>query len=98
MTLNFGGFLSDVPRRLGVNAALDAATDAFVIAANNFRAGRRGPDEMVLKKHANAIHALRTCLDHPPTAHASETLCAIQMIMIYQVSVIALRPYSSLIE
>lgn len=89
--MSFGGFLADVPRHLGVNEALDAATDAFVAPAYSFRSGRRGPEELALRRHAKAINVLRTCLDSQSAAHASETLCAIQLIMIYQVGVKSFR-------
>lgn len=93
LTLNFGGFLVDVPRRLGHHKALDAAANAFVAAFAWFRTGRAtGFDALTFRLHGKALNALRLCLDDPITAHASETLCAIQLIMIYHVSISLLFP------
>lgn len=80
-----GAFVSEIPRRLGQNAALDAATDALVAAFTPYRAGSRRPTLHILSKHGKALEALRCCLGKPSTAHAPETLCAIQLMMIYQV-------------
>lgn len=85
LLFNFGGFIIDIPRRLGSNAALDATSDAFVASFTGFRSGRREPDTKVLRLHGKALKALRSCLEERTTAQASETLCAIQLIMIYQV-------------
>lgn len=85
LLFSFGGFMCDVPTRLGVNEALDATSDAFVAAYVRFRAGRLEPDSQLLRKHGNALKALRSCLEVPSKAQASETLCALQLIMTYQV-------------
>ena len=82
---NFGDFLSDVPRRLGTNEALDAASDALVTSYTNFIAGHVVATPDVLIKHSNALSALRRCLGDPVKAYSSETLCSTMILMIVQV-------------
>ena len=82
---NFGPFLEEVPRRLGTNEALDAASDALITAYTGFCAGEVAPSPEVLGKHSRALNSLRRCLDDPVKAHSSETLCAIMMLLIHQV-------------
>ncbi|RDL40883.1 uncharacterized protein BP5553_00862 [Venustampulla echinocandica] len=80
---NFGYYLLDIPRRLGTNQALDAASEALVAAYRCFLAGR-GVAPNVLIKHSKALVALRQCLDDPVKAYSSETLCSIMVLMIVQ--------------
>lgn len=76
----------DVPRRLGINLALDAASDALVAAHTNFCSnGRFVPEQGFLAKYSQALNALRDILDDPDKAYSSETLCAIMILMIVQV-------------
>lgn len=85
---NFGPFLEDVPRRLGNNAALDAAAEALMTAYVAFR-GRAGADpdrthRTCTKSYGNAIKSLRECLnDH--RASDSETLCSTMILLIVEV-------------
>ena len=83
---NFGVYLADVPCRLGTNSALDAASEALVATHTWFCAGRLNPDRAVLAKYSHALFILRHDLDCSVKAHSSETLCAIMMVMIIQVS------------
>ena len=82
---NFGSFLSDVPRRLGTNEALDAASQALVASYVHFIAGEVEATPGVLIKHSNALSALRRCLDDPVKAYSSETLCSTMILLIVQV-------------
>ncbi len=82
---NFGTFLTDVPRRLGYNEALDAACEVLVAAYANFVAGRVVGSADVVMKHSNALSALRRCLDDPIKAYSSETLCSTMILIIVQV-------------
>ncbi|KAI9805437.1 MAG: hypothetical protein M1825_000688 [Sarcosagium campestre] len=82
---NFGGYLAEIPRRLGANAALDAASDVLVAAHTNYCVlGRPRSDNRLLVKYSHALTALRDALDNPVQAHSSETLCAIMVLMIVQ--------------
>lgn len=86
LLLNFGGYLADVPRRLGTNLALDAASDALVAAHTNFCSnGHFVPEYGLLAKYSQALNALRDVLDDRDKAYSSETLCAIMVLMIVQV-------------
>lgn len=95
LPLNFGGFLVDLPRRLGSNVALDTVADAFVAAFTGFRAGQSSPEAKVIMKHNQALKALRCCLSDSTTAQEPETLAAIQMVMIYQVCITCILQFDS---
>ena len=84
---NFGVFIEDVPRRLGANEALDAASDAIVTAYTRYRAGYVHNHPVVLLKHSRALAALGRGLDTPAVAHSSETLCAMMLLMTCQVGI-----------
>ena len=83
---NFGNYLADVPRHLGVSPALDAASDALVAAHARFCAGQSAPEHEVLTKYSRALSALRQELDDEVKAQSAENLCAIMLLMIVQVS------------
>ncbi|PGH27724.1 hypothetical protein AJ80_00511 [Polytolypa hystricis UAMH7299] len=80
---SFGGFLVDVPQRLGVNEALDASVAAVVVAHSDFSA-RKGVTAHALMKYSRALNALRKYLDDPVKANASETLGAVMILLICQ--------------
>ncbi|KAI9794103.1 MAG: hypothetical protein M1833_000468 [Piccolia ochrophora] len=83
---NFGGYLADIPRRLGTNPVLDAASDALVSAHTNYcSSGHPRAGCELLAKYSHALNVLRDALDDPVKAHSSETLCAIMLLMIVQV-------------
>lgn len=84
LSWNFGGFLVDVPRRLGTSAALDAAADALAASHARFCVGS-SPDQSLLAKHSRALRALRYDLNDCIKARSTETLCAIMILMIVQV-------------
>ena len=84
---NFGPFLEEVPKRLGSNMALDAASETLVAAYSRFCTGNIGPDNTVLLKYQRTLSALRHCLTDPVKAHSSESLCAIMILLMIQVRV-----------
>ncbi|KIV83053.1 hypothetical protein PV11_05113 [Exophiala sideris] len=79
----FGSYLDQVPAHLGVNEALDAAADAFMVGMRRFP----NPDSAVdlapvmLEKYTFALASLRRCLDDPAIARAPETLCAVLFLL-----------------
>ncbi|KAL8870571.1 MAG: hypothetical protein Q9174_003419, partial [Haloplaca sp. 1 TL-2023] len=81
---NFGGYLLEVPRRLGVNAALDAAADLLVCSHKNYCGGRNGSDQLLLSKHGRALRLLREAITDRVTARSNETLCAVMLLMVTQ--------------
>ena len=86
LTWNFGGFLLEIPRRLGVNKALDAASEALIAAHARFCTGRLDlDDDDLLIQHNRALNALRHELNDEVKAKSSETLAAIMVIMITEV-------------
>lgn len=84
-SLAFGDFLTHIPRRLGTSDALDAAARAFTTVTASYRNGTSVCNEQALQDHVEALRALRTSLDCSATAGASQTLCAAQLIMTYEV-------------
>lgn len=85
LTWNFGGFLLEIPRRLGVSRALDAASDALIAAHARFCMRNFDLDHDLLTKHSRALNALRHELSDSVKARSAETLCAILVIMITEV-------------
>ena len=83
---NYGIFLIDIPRRLGCNEALGAATRCLMAAYGSFCAGKQEATPSILSKFSVAWNALRRCLADPPLAHTSETLCAMMILMTAQVT------------
>ncbi|KIW72008.1 hypothetical protein PV04_00232 [Phialophora macrospora] len=73
----YGDYLNHVPSRLGVNEALDSATDAFLTAVGTISEYGTGSTLLALEKYGRTLASLRKCLDDPVKARAPETLCAI---------------------
>ena len=83
LPLSFGDFLLDIPRRLGTNEALDAASAALDKAYRRYCSGMPTKAE-VFAAYGKAIRALRLCLDDPVKARSPETLAAVMVIQIFQ--------------
>jgi hypothetical protein len=81
---NYGGFLAEVPQRLGTNEALDASVYAVCAAHSSFCVYKDISVE-ALTKYSHALRMLRVCLDDPVKASTPETLCAVMMLLICQV-------------
>jgi hypothetical protein len=86
LSWTYGGYLEDVPRRLGKSEALDAAVDALVCAHSHFAKPHRALAPEALSKYSRAIVTLRVCLNDPMLACTAETLCAVTLLLISQVS------------
>lgn len=82
---SLGGYLVDIPARLGRNEALDASVKALV-AGHSYYCSREKPVDEALTSYSHALRALRNCLDDPAIARTSETLCAAMLMNICQVS------------
>ncbi|KAL8845937.1 MAG: hypothetical protein Q9221_008938 [Calogaya cf. arnoldii] len=82
---NFGDYLVQIPRRLGVSESLDAAVDALVSAHTWFCAGNLKPGSEVLAKHARSLAVLRHDLNDGVKARRPEMLAAIMVMSITQV-------------
>lgn len=79
----YGDFFNDIPRRLGVNEALDASVAAMSTAFETIQTRQR-PAE-VYAQYGKALRALRISLNDSTKAESPETLCAIWLILICQV-------------
>lgn len=80
----YGPFLTELPRRLGSDEALDAAVAAITAAYSKIYTGRRSLD--MLTKYGHALTTLRKSLDDRAKAMSVNTLCAIYLVMVCQVS------------
>lgn len=86
----YGLFFEDIPRRLGTNSALDASANALTAAFASVHS-RRQPRN-VLESYVQALKALRVSLNDPKEVGSANTLCAIYLMMICQVSVVFNTP------
>jgi len=86
LTWAFGGYLLEVPKRLGVNPALDAAASALVASHRRFNSGFKVASVDELTKYQFALSQLRSSLNDPDIASDANTLCAVMLLMICQVS------------
>lgn len=83
--------MKDIPKRLGSNEALDAAVAAITKAHASFRSRQESIE--VLAAYTRAITTLRVYVQDPRKAQTADTLCAIWLIMVCQVSVRSLSLY-----
>jgi hypothetical protein len=79
----YGDYLEEIPRRLGKNDALDAATDALVSAHSSFCVDRTISIQ-ALKMYSRALNTLVLYLDDPIKAQSPETLCAVSLLLTCQ--------------
>lgn len=82
----YGDFLENVPQRLGSNTALDVAAQALVASHRDF-AVRRPVTPDSLAKYSDAIRALTQSISDPVTCHSLETICAVLLLTMCQVSI-----------
>ncbi|KAK0773747.1 hypothetical protein LTR02_003885 [Friedmanniomyces endolithicus] len=75
--------MHEIPRRLGVNKALDAAV-ATVVEAHSSFCSRRPASTRGLLLYSVALSNLRASLDDVGTACSNETLCAVMVLMACQ--------------
>ena len=80
----YGGFLRDVPPRLGTNEALDTAADAVISMHSDFCVTRK-LSVQALSKYGRALNTLHTYLDDPVKAASTDTLCAVTILLLCQV-------------
>ena len=81
----YGPFLKDIPKRLGINEALDASVSAVTSVFATFYTRQHTVDTFAT--YGEGLKALRKCLNDPIKAQAPETLCATYLLQICQVGV-----------
>ena len=88
LTWAYGAFFEEIPKRIGTNEALDTAVDALVYAHSKFGSSVHGAsnDPECLGKYTHAVTTLRLCLDDPIKARETNTLAAVMLLLIVQVS------------
>ena len=82
----YGEFFKGIPRRLGTSTALDASARALTTAFASVQSRRKSQE--VYLSYAEALKAVRVCLNDSVEVGSANTMCAIYMIMICQVSVV----------
>ena len=80
----YGNFPQHIPRRLGHNDGLDSAVCALTSALPALSGNP--PTSTTFRKYGKALRHLRVCLSNPTEMHSPETLCAMYLIMVTQVS------------
>lgn len=85
LTWAYGSFIQEVPRRLGSNAALDAAATSLALSHVRYSLGRRDVTPTEITAYVDALSVLRKCLDNPVIARDTNTLCAIMLLLMVQV-------------
>ena len=80
----YGPFFTELPRRLGRNPALDASVHALTVSIPAVHTHQFTPD--MFQAYGDALRHLRAALRDPTTAGSVETICAVYLVMICQVS------------
>ncbi|PKY09391.1 hypothetical protein P168DRAFT_324356 [Aspergillus campestris IBT 28561] len=76
----YGGFLKQVPSRLGTSPVLDASVTALTHASAALYT--RQDHVEVFQKYGHGLSVLRTALSNAHESHSADTLCAIYFLMI----------------
>lgn len=79
----YGTFLTEIPKRLGTSAALDASVNAISTSYTSIYS-RKKPVE-ALENYGRGLKALRVALNDPKEAAEANTICAFYLMMICQV-------------
>ena len=79
----YGGFIHEIPRRLGRKEALDAAVDSLMTTLPLLHTHQQTAESF--NKYAKALNALRVCLSDPVKVSSVDTMCALYMIVVCQV-------------
>jgi len=80
-----GMYLQDIPQRLGRNESLDTAVAALTAAHSDVAMRAPHPSIKALTLYTRALQTLREYLNDTVKARASETLCAVMLLLICQV-------------
>ncbi|EPE33525.1 hypothetical protein GLAREA_06538 [Glarea lozoyensis ATCC 20868] len=78
-----GLYLQEVPKRLGYNDALDTSVSALTAAHLDIVLGRK-TSVKALTEYSRALRTLKNVLNDPVKACASETLCAVMLLLLCQ--------------
>ncbi|TGO22442.1 hypothetical protein BPAE_0168g00130 [Botrytis paeoniae] len=78
----YGTFLTEIPKRLGSSAALDASVNAISTSYTSIYS-RTKPVE-ALESYGRGLKALRIALNDPKEATEANTICAFYLMMICQ--------------
>lgn len=81
----YGPLMSDIPKRLGHSAALDAATTALTLTLPPSTHARRQPQAHALHSYTEALEAMRLALADPVQSNSIDTMCAAYFLLLCQV-------------
>ena len=82
---SFGLYIFDIPRRLGVNEALDLSVNALCLAHRALLSGSKYDLMRSRIKYGQALIQLQQCLEFRDLATSEETLCATMFLAKYEV-------------
>lgn len=98
-TFLWGSWLSAVPARLGTNAALDDAAECIVAGQTVMRSGLECDKMEADRKYTKALVSLQAALyAEDAVRYSTETLAAINILVLFDVSDASLDPYCCTIE
>ncbi|KAH6698283.1 hypothetical protein BKA61DRAFT_709941 [Leptodontidium sp. MPI-SDFR-AT-0119] len=80
----YGGFLKDIPKRLGTNTALDASVEAMTDAFQGMHSLSQKRSVAALKSYGHALKTLRESLNDPAESSSANTMCAVYLMLICQ--------------
>jgi hypothetical protein len=80
----YGFFLKEIPRRMGSNEALDASVGALTLALPCVHT--KQPTAPALEAYGQALRSLRLTLSNHDDDKTADTLCAMYLVVITQVS------------
>ncbi|TGO36004.1 hypothetical protein BHYA_0138g00170 [Botrytis hyacinthi] len=78
----YGTFLTEIPKRLGISAVLDASVNA--ISTSYISIYSRTKPVEALESYGRGLKALRIALNDPKEATQANTICAFYLMMICQ--------------
>jgi hypothetical protein len=82
----FGPFMYEIPRRIGHNAALDAAAACLVHAHSSLVQRKPATEVATPRLYLPAVQALQTSLENPREGMSANTLCASVLLGLVEVS------------
>ena len=80
-----GDFVSDIPSRLGHNAALDESIACLCSIYVDVKSHGRRISNITIKRYAGALNSLQRCLDDVGMRYQSETVCASIILQLCEV-------------
>lgn len=87
-------YIFHIPQRLGHDITLDDAARCVIAAFREIRDSHSSPDSKgsaSLSLYTRALRSLQHALDDPTRSRSAETLCAAELLCIFEVSILRCR-------